>query len=273
MQAQLLQDVDKLDFEDEAERDHYKEKLLRRLRSALAIKCEPNDQLPIGSSKFGGKPDLPPGFLYPLGGDGKPLSFIAQYRLQDLQAFSIAHDLPATGMLYFFAFDDTVGRPLTATYRPEWASISYWDGDPATLQPYEAGEEVRKYTQAKIWFEEALSGFHLFYEELDCTDLIGGEEFEYIDLMGKYENYRHQLLGLPVPQQPWNIRVVGPHGEVERVEGLQDEFEGHVLLLQMDCDSKLGTRWGDCGTIYFVLSLQDLVQHHFENFLFLGQHG
>jgi len=82
--------------------------------------------LPLGSSKLGGYPDLPPGWLWPTtalprpsfmvpGAPRAPLSgmrlppddiialpFIAQIRLGDVHPYDIERLLPSTGILYFF---------------------------------------------------------------------------------------------------------------------------------------------------------------------------
>ncbi|HEX3053605.1 MAG TPA: DUF1963 domain-containing protein, partial [Aggregatilineaceae bacterium] len=53
--------------------------------------------LPLGASKFGGSPDLPPGFQWP-----HPLSFMGQFKLSELARHDPAGLLPTQGLLYFF---------------------------------------------------------------------------------------------------------------------------------------------------------------------------
>jgi uncharacterized protein YwqG len=80
----------------------------------------PVDDAPLGSSKFGGMPDLPRGMPWPtwksLGYqfahcdkqtqsenyEEQPLAFIAQINLADLQGFPACARLPSQGLLYFF---------------------------------------------------------------------------------------------------------------------------------------------------------------------------
>lgn len=53
--------------------------LIALLRPAIALSAtRANDaEIPLGASKFGGAPDVPPGFEWPMWND-KPLGFLAQ---------------------------------------------------------------------------------------------------------------------------------------------------------------------------------------------------
>src|SRR5690606_33198558 len=57
--------------------------------------------IPIGASKVGGSPDVPPDFVWPQWND-IPLTFIAQFRLSDVKPYDVENLLPENGMLYFF---------------------------------------------------------------------------------------------------------------------------------------------------------------------------
>jgi uncharacterized protein YwqG len=65
-----------------------------------------SDQTPIGASKYGGHPDVPPGFEWPLI-DGMPLPFMAQIRLEEVAPFDMENALPHEGFLLIF-FDTTL---------------------------------------------------------------------------------------------------------------------------------------------------------------------
>src|SRR5258708_6190680 len=82
------------------------------------------ESIPIGASKFGGTPDLPPEIEWPMNrvdlsefppwlsddvnsalldtGGRYHLPFVAQFRLEDVAPYDLEGDLPSTGMLYFF---------------------------------------------------------------------------------------------------------------------------------------------------------------------------
>lgn len=66
---------------------------------------ERDEPTPVGSTRFGGEPDLPPEIEWPMR-DGEPLTFAAQLDLEALQGFPAARELPASGLLsFFYAFD------------------------------------------------------------------------------------------------------------------------------------------------------------------------
>jgi hypothetical protein len=68
-----------------------------RLRSCIAPK-----RVPMGASRFGGRPDLPRGYRWPRV-DGRPLGFLLQLRLDELSAAAPERDLPDDGLLCVFA--------------------------------------------------------------------------------------------------------------------------------------------------------------------------
>jgi uncharacterized protein (TIGR02996 family) len=80
--------------------------VLALARPALAFAYEraPERGIPVGASKFGGRPDVPEG-AWPEH-EGEPLTFLAQFNLADLHASPVARPLPATGLLSLFCLYD-----------------------------------------------------------------------------------------------------------------------------------------------------------------------
>lgn len=75
------------------------------------------ETLPNSVSKLGGRPDLPPGFIWPTGHDCKATyndadesdrlaGFLGQINLDEIAHTQAAKVLPPTGLLSFFAFQD-----------------------------------------------------------------------------------------------------------------------------------------------------------------------
>ncbi len=63
--------------------------------------------VPLGGSKIGGCPDLPPAFEWPVYtdpelGETRPLAFMAQFNLAEVAALDPQTELPRTGLLLFF---------------------------------------------------------------------------------------------------------------------------------------------------------------------------
>lgn len=91
--------------------EHVPEALTSRVGSmvqpcitALSERCD-EGSIGIGESKFGGRPDVPDAFEWPMAGPN-PCWFVAQVRLADLQPFDAGRRLPAEGLLSFFYHDD-----------------------------------------------------------------------------------------------------------------------------------------------------------------------
>jgi hypothetical protein len=112
------------------------------------------DRLPIGASRFGGLPDLPPGIEWPRV-EGKLLPFLAQVNLADLPA-SKESVLPSDGWLYVFGrFDNDhedqpvavlhhrgpatqlvrAARPAKSEVWPDWMNITVYEVVPLIVRP------------------------------------------------------------------------------------------------------------------------------------------
>jgi Domain of unknown function (DUF1963) len=105
--------------------------------------------LRIGASRFGGIPDLPPGFDWPKWNGSQlegwasglvrrtalpeqPLEFIAQLNLEDFNRFSACAGLPASGFLYFFY--DSVNQPWGLDSEDQFGSrVIFCDAKPDDL--------------------------------------------------------------------------------------------------------------------------------------------
>lgn len=81
-----------------------------------AIRIEANlladDDLPVGASKLGGRPDLPHAQEWPTY-NGNPLAFLAQFNLAELHQYDVDSVLPPTGIrgvMYFWIERDCLAR-------------------------------------------------------------------------------------------------------------------------------------------------------------------
>jgi uncharacterized protein YwqG len=64
-----------------------------KIAISLEQVAEGEDVLPLGCSKVGGCPDVPIGFEYPEH-DGIPLSFLAQFDLEEVSRFDVEKSFP-----------------------------------------------------------------------------------------------------------------------------------------------------------------------------------
>lgn len=68
---------------------------------SLRFDLEPKAEMVGGGTRFGGKPDIPPGMDWPSWRD-RPLIFLGQIALRDLADSAVAVDLPNNGLLSFW---------------------------------------------------------------------------------------------------------------------------------------------------------------------------
>ena len=212
------------------------------------------DASPVGVSKVGGYPDLPPGFAWPYWEEA-PLPFLAQFRLADVTPFDAEGILPKTGMLYFF-WDVTMQLFMYGGDPVNW-KIVHDAADPASLARTPPPPGLPEYGETnpnRVVFEAELTVPSLDSHEM-AEILTDEEERErYWEFARAFResgsvkeadsfggNPHHHLLGCtdiwyndPRPDTAWR------------------------LLIVIDTDRGAGLNWGDAGIISFVISGEDL---------------
>jgi hypothetical protein len=101
-----------------------------------SVRCS-DDEIPIGSSKFCGAPDVPNAFEWPMTDDG-PCWFLGQINLAECGQFDTGVDIPKTGLVSFF-YHDAGGPagprsrmlyfPLEKLHRTEVVPDTRWGED------------------------------------------------------------------------------------------------------------------------------------------------
>ncbi len=265
------------------------DELESQLKHAIRVVAhQPVDeaQLPLGASKFGGLPDLPPNTEWPHW-EGRPLHFVSQIAMVDVKQYDLDNVLPEKGILYFF-YDMEQPWGYDPADRGRW-KVTYFAGNldeikrtsgPATLQDMwflvpRPLEFVHTYSLPSIELQS-------FNDESLLT--IGSLRFDFEpnnELLG--EIYKdlwpqpiHQLLGYPSPVQESDMEVqcqlasngimsgdgsyrLDPRGP-SLIASATSEWR---LLCQFDTDEYF--LWGDTGMIYFWIKDQDLQAKNFEN--------
>lgn len=92
-----------------------KEKLELLGKNSIVLKIAKKEKYKLGATRFGGKPDVPPDFVWPTyEGESydhvvkdRPLTFLAQFNCEELAQFDKEHLLPDHGLLSFFYETDT----------------------------------------------------------------------------------------------------------------------------------------------------------------------
>lgn len=286
----------------------YESALLQALKPTIRIErtlVRDESEIPVGASKLGGSPDVPPGFQWK-SWHGIPLTFIAQFRLSDVTSYDREGLLPKQGMLYCFYeaqfvpddehpqnadrgmtyvwyYPDATGglerktHPLESNIQEMPRRISEQFGYPYGVS--ESRAQNRPLHPCRISFEAAHSlpspmGMILLPELYDAKEAKRKSE-------GLWTLYReitlpkpmHQLLGAPGaiqnPMEETCERVLNRWypGETasQDVPQLEERAKDWRLLLQMDYDVELGLVVGDMGRLFLWIRKQDLAACDFSD--------
>jgi len=176
------------------------------------------EDIPIGASKLGGKPDLPDGIEWPSWHE--PMAFIAQFNLAEVAPFDRESALPAHGLLSFFY--ETDGEPLYAVrwgmpddapYLEDYGvdvargwRVLYHEGEPDLFvrqeRPSGLNDWVR-YAPCAARFALAATLPDVDGPELHSIGLTDAERYTLIGLYDqinwgeRWEDGGHHLLGFP----------------------------------------------------------------------------
>ncbi|MFR7478391.1 MAG: DUF1963 domain-containing protein [Acutalibacteraceae bacterium] len=167
-------------------------------RPSLTLHITKKEPYRRGGTRFGGQPDVPPGFVWPVftGTDDsgesetRPLSFLAQFDCAGLAPYDSGHLLPGTGLLSFFY--ETGLQPWGFDPHDAGCARVFWFPDAAVLDkaPFPAGlPEEARFPMRNIQVTPALSF-------PDWDDFL----IQYPDVSDDEAFFAaRQVLGTPVP--------------------------------------------------------------------------
>ncbi len=245
---------------------------------------------PPGTSRLGGTPDLPSETAWPAW-KNVPMSFIAQINLADLVSFSVAQDLPKSGLLSFFydAAQETYGADPAdrggwqVFYFPpapphEGGLHLFGRGDPRQLKPtaFPSGlPQNARFKPCALTFasESTLPG--------DPTQSLSKLDWSK-DEIQRYEQFQAEFPSQE-DRKSLHFRMFGNPDQIQDDMQLQCALyaNGYTspddpgaaqaiarkadwqLLLQVDSDETIGMRWASSGMLYFWLEKQALQQRQF----------
>lgn len=268
-------------------------------RNAILINYsedENREKLPKGTSKIGGKPDLPKDFqwFYYKGEDYKkivenrPLSFLMQINCEEVHKYDKESLLPEKGILYFFYELFTMTWGFSPQDRGS-AKVFYYDGEIENLVPTYFPEDMEKdciIPESKINFESMNDypiDFLDYYDPDDSDEEMERKEKEFekdLEELG-YKADTTKLLGHPelIQGEYWEEceGVAGKniyygsapikYGSDEVKKSIKENAKDWILLMQV---SELeigdyGLYFGDSGKIYFNIRKEDLKNKNFDN--------
>lgn len=268
------------------------EELFRRIqRTTITINYSSAEQeVSAGKSKFGGKPHLPEGFTWPYyeGEDfegvlkSRPLSFLAQFNLEDVAEYDKDNRLPRKGMLYFFydlctmkwGFDPKDKGCARVFYVEDSSDLQTVDfpSDMETdfvLPEFEVAfsarmdlpdyEEIAEFVPDVEWDsydeEKVLCGY-VVDEDEEVSKLLGYADLIQGDMLLECEEVCNGIYCGNIPE-------ITDEQREKMLEGSK-EWE---LLFQMStvANEDYELMFGDCGSIYFYIKKQDLQKKNFDN--------
>ena len=263
-------------------------------RSRIETRFAPaGEDLPAGSSKFGGRPEGPAGVVGPVfetktfdGEEGKPrpLAFLAQFDCARLAELDPEGLLPRTGLLSFFY---ELGSQRWG-YDPKdagCARVFWFEEEP--LAPAEFPQDLEEEHRLPELAAELSGGTDAPDFQDACLALdypFTANDYRFFDQARRelgyaYPDNRSQLLGWPdIIQNNMTLEcelvsrghylggswesVPQEERDALRVPSVQD----WRLLFQLDtvASGDFELMFGDCGRIYFYIRREDLLARRFD---------
>ena len=256
-------------------------------KNEIIISTEFNNNSEIvDKSKIGGKPYLPKDFVWPYYQE-LPLSFLAQFNLEEVSSLDKDKLLPSKGMLYFFYELETEEWG----YHPEskgCAKVFYFE-DTSNFELIDFPKDMEDYykiPEFKVTFKSNISlpSYENFYLLLKEDDAFKKHDISFNDFIPLYDeifipdNNYTKLLGYPeVIQNPMEeeCEAVTRGFDMGGIESYPKQYQKEIrsaskdwiLLFQMDTveTSDYELMFGDSGHIYFWIKKEDLANKSFEN--------
>ncbi len=239
--------------------------VIERLLPAIALAATRTDDadIAIGASKFGGAPDVPANFDWPMR-DEAPLVFMAQINLDELAPFDIENKLPSSGVLsFFYDMNEDGDWPFGELADEGGWRVFHFEEDLARVEvPAEAQISHGLKTAAvtpQIFCDVPTETFWIDVAENEDDQLTEEETGDWEELLEKVEAPRHSLLMLGHP----HIIQNDARYETAQMTGRGD-FDDWIVLLQMDMDDTIDWMWGDAGAMFYLMHRDDLTNRNFD---------
>lgn len=272
-----------------------KKELLRSARNSIRLKIGGAAENTPGCTRFGGRPDVPAGFEWPYfegesyeGTKSRPLSFIAQFDLEELSKYDTENLLPKKGLLSFFYELDS----QKWGYDPDDKGCArvYWFEDVNALHNAEFPDDMEKYFRLPALkiaasSEKSYQSGEDFQLQREDAMVERWDEFDEIcERLGiDDEGAVSKLLGWANPIQG-NMTMecelvsrgyyLGSGWDdvtpLDRQEAEQWSAGDWLLLFQLDSilddnDDNFELTLGDGGRIYFYIRREDLAARNFDD--------
>lgn len=214
-------------------------------------------KIKIGTSKIGGRPDVPANFKWPYW-NKHPMSFLAQINLKEFPMASVHSGYPTSGILYFFY-----------VYDPElWYDNKSYDADKSNNNVVFYTAETSKLVRMvppKALQESQIFKSSLIERKMELT-IPDGDYLLFNNLIKNKEDLeKYNLEFRPKFMETYNrgigFRFLGHMTPLQYGGHPSDE----ILLFQADSDNELGMDWDLSGLLYFFMKEADFEKLFFDN--------
>lgn len=198
----------------------------------------------VGGSRLGGDPDLASETPWPQV-DGRPLAFVAQLDLAELELLGCASPLPALGLLSLFVLPADIGfaNTFALLYAPADTQL-----EPA--QPPAALAEGDRFAALALRPACGLSLPPPTARAVQRLGLSDAEAAAYREIVSHGDQPLHRVLGHPALIQTSDPR---------------DDDAELTLLMQVDSEDANAMYWGDCGRLYVWIAASNLAAARFDH--------
>jgi uncharacterized protein YwqG len=270
----------------------------------LLTKKSSEIKTPLGATKIGGRPDLPPNVQWPAYQDGKPLAFLAQIDLAEIAALGTPiKGLPRDGLLSIFSVWGWTTEEETDPQTPAhvYSNAKYrWmeegeKGDPPTR--HEGWQEQLGWTivlhtapQVKLERPKTPRGVNSFkaaaVEPTPTLSLPRHREEPLLAARGwtdeeykRFDQMQSDYHSLQMKHWLQNSNAEASHHLLGGYAIFQQKFplevleKGLAMLLQIGSDDNTQMCWGDDGELTFYADAKALAKGRFERVFGVYQCG
>ncbi len=258
------------------------EQLTPLIKTAVRVvptAVEDEDEIPVGASKLGGRPDLPVGGQWPVV-DGVLLEFVGQFRMEEVAPLDETGLLPKEGLLSFF-FDGSLTGYLEGDFRDR-CKVIYYAGPIEDLRrvgaPQRAPDNMfRMFSPCQVTFEQIATLPPSAELQGDLIPAVTPLPFDSREQLLDYQLLRGdvwdsgtQFLGHVVEVQgeeekfdairkKYPERYVYEDYHYTHEDELQRRMQNLVLLFTATSAEEADMSWGDAGVVYYWIDKADLL--------------
>lgn len=251
------------------------------VQPAIEIIPDQSNNIPMGSSKIGGTPDLPSTFDWPMF-EGKPMLFFAQINLSEILSYHRNELLPKKGILYFFAYFPEPQNEFGAEYdflkdKKEY-KILFYDGEINELKNTIFPNDIIPSYQ----FSSSQLSFRTFFQLPPSMETgiiesssLSERDKEFIQQYNDQfsDGLIDQILGIPTPLQygaDFDLAVSYlnlDYSESEKKKAEIDKIRSEFInLLSIPIFDRIGD-----SQMYFGIHKEDLKNKRFDKTILILQ--